>query len=131
MAGNMANDEAGILALAEKFTRAIEFCDIEAVTGCYAPDARIWHNFDNVEQTVEENLKVLRWMARVLPERRYEILRRIAVPGGYVQQHVLTGKRPNGEAFAMPACLVVEVRDGRIARLEEYLDSAQAAALSA
>jgi ketosteroid isomerase-like protein len=29
----------------------------------------------------------------------------------------------------MPACLVVQVKDGRIARLEEYLDVGQAAAL--
>lgn len=127
----MVEDEAGILALAERFTRAIELGDIEAVTACYAPEARIWHNFDNAEQTVEENLKVLRWMARALPERRYDILRRVAIPGGYVQQHVLTGRRPNGEAFAMPACLVVEVGDGRIRRLDEYLDPAQAAVLSA
>lgn len=127
----MVEDEAGILALAERFTRAIEQGDIEAVTACYAPEALIWHNFDNAEQTVEENLRVLRWMARVLPERRYDILRRVAIPGGYVQQHVLTGRQPNGAAFAMPACLVVEVRDGRIRRLDEYLDPAQAAALSA
>jgi ketosteroid isomerase-like protein len=43
-----------------------------------------------------------------------------------VQQHVLTGKRKTGEAFSMPACLVVQVKDGRISRLEEYLDPAQA-----
>ena len=30
----------------------------------------------------------------------------------------------------MPACLVVQVKDGRITRLEEYLDSAHAARLS-
>ena len=29
-----------------------------------------------------------------------------------------------GEAFRMPVCMNVTVRDGRIARLEEYLDSA-------
>jgi hypothetical protein len=30
----------------------------------------------------------------------------------------------------MPACIVVEVKDGRISRLDEYLDSGQAAALT-
>jgi ketosteroid isomerase-like protein len=29
-----------------------------------------------------------------------------------------------GEAFRMPLCMNVTVRDGRIARLEEYVDSA-------
>jgi ketosteroid isomerase-like protein len=28
-----------------------------------------------------------------------------------------------GDAFRLPACMNVTVRDGRIARLEEYLDS--------
>lgn len=123
--------EAEVLALAERFVVAIETVDIETLKSvCYAPDAEIWHNFDQVNQTVEQNLKVLGWMARVLPQRRYEILRRVVIPGGYLQQHVLRGKRPNGEDFAMPACLVVMVKDGRITRLEEYLDPAQAAVLA-
>ncbi len=127
----MTDTETGILALAERFVAAIETGDIATLkSACYAPDAEIWHNFDQVNQTVDENLKVLGWMARVLPQRRYDILRRVVIPGGYLQQHVLRGKRPNGEDFAMPACLVVMVRDGRITRLEEYLDPAQAAVLA-
>ncbi len=118
-----------VLALAGKFVAAIEAGDIEAVKGCYAPDAEIWHNFDNINQSVTDNLKVLGWMSGVLAERRYEILRRVEIPGGYLQQHVLHGKLKSGAPFAMPACLVVQVAGGRITRLEEYLDVAQAAAL--
>jgi ketosteroid isomerase-like protein len=120
---------SAVLALAERFVSAIEAGDIEAVRGCYAPDAAIWHNFDNVDQGVEDNLKVLGWMSGVLKERRYDILRRVEIPGGYLQQHVLRGKLRSGADFSMPACLVVQVKDGRIARLEEYLDVGQAAAL--
>jgi ketosteroid isomerase-like protein len=127
----MADTEQSILALAARFVTAIETADIDEIKRCYAEDARIWHNFDNVDQTVDENLRVLRWMVRVLSDRKYNVLRRVAFPGGYLQQHVLTGKRANGEAFAMPACLVVTVKDGRISRLEEYLDPAQASVLAA
>jgi uncharacterized protein len=91
----------------------------------YAPHARIWHNFDGKEQTVDENLKVLAWLGRNLTNRRYRILRRVAIPGGFLQQHVLEGETAGGP-FAMPACIVVLVDDGRITRLEEYLDSAHA-----
>lgn len=118
------------LAVAEKFFRAVESGDIEAVRAIYAADARIWHNFDRREQTVEENLRVLRWLARVLPGRRYNVRRRVAIPGGFMQQHVVEGETATGP-FSMPACIVCEVKDGRITRLEEYLDSAQAAALRA
>jgi ketosteroid isomerase-like protein len=110
--------------LADRFMRAIETGDIETVRACYAPDARIWHNNDGVEQTPEENLKVLNWVARHLSGRRYEIKSRHAFDGGYVQQHVLHGTLNNGKPFSMPACLVVTVTNGKIARLSEYLDSA-------
>jgi len=126
----MGTQEEEALALAERFVAAIERGDIEGVKACYAPDAKIWHNFDNVDQSVEDNLKVLGWMSGVLENRKYNILRRVAIPGGYLQQHVLTGRIvKSGADFSMPACLVVHVEDGRIKRLEEYLDVGQAAAL--
>lgn len=111
--------------LADRFMRAIETGDLEAIRGCYAPDARVWHNFDGLAQTVDENLKTLRWMDKRLGNRRYEIKSRHVFDGGYVQQHVLHGTLVGkGEAFSMPACLVVRVEEGRIARLDEYLDTA-------
>ena len=112
------------LELAERFFRAVERGDVDEIRAIYAPDARIWHNHDGKEQTVAENLKVLAWMSRNVPNRRYRIQRRVAIPGGFLQQHVLEGETANGP-FAMPACIVVEVKDGRITRLEEYLDSAR------
>lgn len=114
------------LAVAERFFTAIENGDIEAARAIYAPDAIIWHNFDRKEQTVEENLRILGWMSRNLTNKRYAVERRVAIPGGFLQQHVLHAETPGGR-FEMPACIVVLVNaDGRIGRLEEYLDSAQA-----
>ncbi|PKQ05032.1 MAG: ketosteroid isomerase [Alphaproteobacteria bacterium HGW-Alphaproteobacteria-11] len=124
----MADDA---LVVAERFFRAVETGDTEEVSRIYAPDARVWHNFSQAEQSVEENLKVLRWMARKLPGRRYDVLRRVVIPGGFMQQHVVRGALADGSNFAMPACVICLVEDGRISRLEEYLDPAQAAVLSA
>ncbi|HEX3920179.1 MAG TPA: nuclear transport factor 2 family protein [Caulobacteraceae bacterium] len=122
--------EADILALAERFMGAIETGDADAVRACYAPDAKIWHNNDGVEQTVDENLRVLRWMMRKLPTRHYRILRREALSDGFLQQHVLEATLPDGAAWAMPACVVIRMKHGLIVRLDEYLDSAHTAALS-
>ncbi len=108
---------------------AIERSDIAGAEACYAPDARIWHNFDGVEQTVGENMRSLGWMDKRLSARKYEIVSRHAFAGGFVQQHVLTGVLNNGEPFRMPACIVVQVTDGMIARLDEYLDTGQTKAL--
>jgi ketosteroid isomerase-like protein len=117
------------LDLAQRFFAAVEAGDIDQIRAIYAPDAVIWHNHDRKEQTVEENLKVLKWVARNLTKRRYLVQRRVAIPGGFLQQHVLQAETVGGP-FSMPACIVVEVKDGRISRLDEYLDSAQAAHLT-
>ena len=119
------------LALAERFMTAIETGDIDTVRTIYAPDARIWHNYDGIEQTADENLRVLKWMARVLPQRHYEDVRRHVTPDGWAQQHVLRGQLRDGSAFEMPAALFVTLTGDRISRLDEYLDPAQAAVLSA
>jgi ketosteroid isomerase-like protein len=119
-----------ILAFAERFMTAIQTADVEGARACYAPGARIWHNTDGVEQTVDQHLKVLAWFGRKLPERHYRLLRREALPDGFLQQHVLEATLPGGTAFAMPACVVVRMADGVITRLDEYLDSAAAESLS-
>ena len=122
--------ETEILALAERFMGAIQAGDAETVRACYSPDARIWHNNDNIEQTVDQNMKVLNWIARKLPQRHYRVLSREALKDGFMQQHVLEATLPDGTAWAMPACVVVRMKDGAITRLDEYLDSAHSAALS-
>jgi len=113
------------LKLAERFMAALEACDVDAVRELYAPDARIWHNFDQALQPVEENIKSLEWMHRKLTDLEYDIVRREPIPGGWYQQHVLRGTLPSGEPFAMPACAVIKVEGGRIVSLDEYLDTAQ------
>ena len=116
---------------AQRFIGAIQSGDIETVRACYAPDAKIWHNNDGLEQTVDQNIRVLKWFVRTLPDRRYRVLRVEPLSDGYLQQHVLEATLPDGTAWAMDACVVVRMKDGLITRLDEYLDSAKADALSA
>ncbi len=117
------------LELCDLFFAAISRGDIDAVRAIYAPDAVIWHNDEKAEQTPDRNLKVLGWVTRNIKDMRYEEVRRHATPTGFVEQHVLRGVAPNGAPLEIPACIVCEVREGRITRLDEYLDSAQTAAL--
>jgi ketosteroid isomerase-like protein len=122
-----------VASLATRFVAAIAAGDLDGIRAIYAPDARIWHNFDGLDypgQTVEENLKTLGWMRRVLKDIRYEVKRLEPTTSGFVQQHVLHGVTTLGERVAMPACIVCVVHGGHITRLEEYLDPAQAAPLT-
>ncbi|ANZ23740.1 ketosteroid isomerase [Rhodococcus sp. WB1] len=113
-----------MLDLADRFFAAVRAGDVDTLTNLYAPDARIWHNDDGREQTVEENLRVLRWLTRTLEDFRYEDVRRDAVPDGFVQQHVVRGALPGHGPLEVPAALFVRVVDGRITRIDEYVDSA-------
>jgi uncharacterized protein len=100
------------LQVAERFFSAIERGDIEAVKAIYAPDARIWHSHDLTEQSVEENLRVLSWMSRSLPNRRYQVHRRVAIPGGFLQQHTLEATTQGGPFSMPPASLWRSVTAG-------------------
>src|SRR5208282_2191022 len=118
------------LDVADRLFKAIEQGDVNAIRGIYAPHTKIWHNFDNVAQSVDENLAVLKWVVDHIGEIAYTEIRRQPTPTGFVQQHVLSGKlKSNGKQIAIPACIVCTVENGRITRLDEYLDSAQTAAL--
>jgi ketosteroid isomerase-like protein len=122
-------DETQILEFAERFVGAIQAGDVDAVRACYAPDAKLWHNTDDIEQTVDQNMAVLDWFIKTLPDRYYRVLYRAALKDGFVQQHILEATLPDGTKWKMFACVIVRIENGVIVRLDEYLDSAQGKAL--
>jgi ketosteroid isomerase-like protein len=123
--------EQDFLTFAEHFLGAVQSGNIAALRACYAPGAKIWHNTDNVEQTVDENIKILEWYMRTLPDRHYRVLRREPLKDGFLQQHVLEATLPDGSKWKMSACVVVRMENGLITRLDEYLDSGEGKPLKA
>lgn len=111
------------LDVADRLFEAITSGDVEAIKAIYSPDAIIWHNFDGIEQTPEENVRTLAWAIEHLGTMRYTAVRRATTDRGFVQQHVLQVTNRAGVEVEVPACLFVEVEDGRITRLDEYIDS--------
>ena len=117
--------------LVVRFFAALEDGDIAALREIYAPDAVIWHNDDLIEQPVDENLKVLQGLHRAVSGLHYEIIRRVPAPDGVLQQHVLRGRLRSGAEVELHAAMYLQVRDGHITRIEEYLDSGKRAAIKA
>ena len=122
---------ADALEVADRFFAAIEAGDIAAVRDIYAPDAEIWHNTDGLVQSPDDNARTLGWIAANLRDVTYTKVKRSATDDGFVQQHVLVATNRAGARIEVPACIVTTVRDGRITRLDEYLDSASVAAIMA
>lgn len=116
-------------AIADGLIAAIESGDVDGVRALYDDNIVIWHNFDDVEQTRDDNLRVLEWMTRTVSNLGYHDIQRRHFEGGYVQQHVLRGETKSGARLEVPCCLVVRVAGGRITRIDEYLDTAQLHAL--
>ena len=118
------SDEA-MRALAKRFFDCVEAGDVDGLVACYAPDAKIWHNTDGLEQAPAENERTLKGMVERIVDRLYDERRLNVFPGGFVHQHVLRGTRKHdGVRVALPACVICQVKDGKITRLDEYFDSA-------
>ena len=118
-----------VFAVGERFFSAIEAADMEAVRNVYHPDVTVWHNVDGLEnrkrgQRREDNVALLTVLTNKIKDWKYDIWFREATESGMVQQHTLRGRLPNGEALAIPVCIVLQIQDGCIMRLDEYIDSA-------
>jgi ketosteroid isomerase-like protein len=122
----MTEDE--MRAFAMRFFDAIEQGDIATMQASFTPDAAIWHNTDEAIVTPEQTAQTLSGMVARIEDRCYADRRINVFPGGFVQQHTLTGRRTHdGFAVRLPCAIVCQVSQGKITRLDEYFDSAHVA----
>lgn len=113
----------------DRFFSAIEAGDIDALKSIYHPNVVVWHNTDGLKhketgQSREDNLALLRVLTNLISHWKYDIWYREATESGVVQQHTLRGRLPSGEDLAIPVCIVFQIVDDLIVRLDEYIDSA-------
>jgi ketosteroid isomerase-like protein len=116
--------------VADRLFGAIERGDYEAVAEMWADDVLVWHSGDPKDNQRVRALKVIRWFMDVTVTRSYEILDRQFFDGGFVQQHILRGGRPDDVSIEMRVCIVIKVgADGLITRIDEYFDPSDTAPL--
>ena len=121
-------EQDDIRAMAQRFFDAIEAGDIETMRESFTPDAEIWHNTDELIVTRDDTAQTLTGMVARIKDRKYADRRLTTFPGGFVQQHVLTGKRVHDDGeVRLPCAIVCKVENGKITRLDEYFDSAHVA----
>jgi hypothetical protein len=120
------------LAIAASYAAASRAGDVEAIAALSEPDAKIWHNYDNVEIDLAKSARTVKWLFRTMPDVGWEDVALQATPNGYVWQAVITGTAPNGTALRVQTCMVVTVSPGgKVSRIAEYIDPAGMAPLSA
>ena len=111
--------------VAHRFLDALNAGDVDAARACYHPDAEVWHDFDGVTQTVDENMYLMAAMGKRSSRREYVIRRLEPIEGGYLQQHTLEITTLAGQDLVAEAVALVRVGDdGLIHRLDEWINPA-------
>jgi hypothetical protein len=115
--------EGEVRDLCNLFFDAYENRRVDILAEIYAPDIVIWHNVFGRDTTGEENLSKL--PASYLGQRRrtYNDRRINVFEDGFVIQYQLNGVQHSGHKGALWICIVGRCRDGKLTRIDEYLDS--------
>ena len=113
--------DAAAGAVIERAFTALAAGDLEAARACFT---LVWHGFDGVARDVDETMKDWTGLVAAFEERFITDIRRQPTPDGFVQQHLFVMRPNGGQRRAWPVCIVVKIADGRIARLDEYIDRA-------
>lgn len=111
-----------VLDLAAKFTDCTQAGDVAGAKACMHDDAKVWHSFDQKSQSLDEVMATLEVFKTKCKSYRYEIHRRDAVEGGYVQRHTLHLTSHNGKTYSTEVLALVMVTDGKISFVEEFID---------
>lgn len=119
--------ETEIREVCEAFFDAYENKRVDVLDRLYADDCIVWHNVFGRDTTRDENLEAMRG-DKGQRRRTYNDRTVNAFHDGFVIQYSLNGVQHNGHRGALWICIVGKVRDGKITRIDEYMDSGKFAA---
>jgi hypothetical protein len=116
--------------LIEGFDRGITG-EPDAMVATYAPGAIVWHNYDRKEVDAIENMAAVGMLTHIVRDMSMDHLRVEEFPGGFVYQFALKGTViANGNPFEMHNVIIASVTDGKITRIDEYVDPTVGAQLA-
>lgn len=108
--------------IADRLFKAFVDHDADTLRELCAPEARFWSSARGVESDLEEMISSLGGMRAMIGDHRYEEVRRMIAPDGFVEQHVVRSTLPSGKPLELEVCVVVRVdEDDRVVRLDEYI----------
>jgi hypothetical protein len=112
------------LAVATRLTGAIATGNADVLASLYAPNAFIWHNTDRIEMSLGEVVDLLRAL-KTVADCAVDVSSTLVTDHGFVQTQKNTYTFRDGRTTSFDAALLATLDgDGRIIRLDEYLDSA-------
>lgn len=106
-------------ALVEAFASG----DPAVLSARMAPGAVLWHNTDKVEGDAAEGFGGIVGLYQLVDGLHVEVVQHEALPAGELARFVVRGTvRATGAPLAAHNCVVLTIEDGRVTRLDEYVD---------
>jgi limonene-1,2-epoxide hydrolase len=118
-------DQGDILELAKQFSDAAKAADVDIADKLLDPDFRFWANYTKQTMGKKEMLDYIGTFFPTLRSVEYKDVRITPSANGYVLQQVSDTVLGDGTKISdLDVCMVVQVRAGRLLRIDEYLDAA-------
>ena len=115
--------DAELRDLCHRYFDAVERRDVATVAELYAPDFVFWINLTGAESSREDNLKALADGYALHRRRTYDDRTIHTFATGFVVQYSVNVVAHDGRRTSLWACVVARCHQGRITRIDEYLDS--------
>ena len=121
-------DDCEIRELCHRFFDAYQDGRPDVLAQLYSDDCIVWHNVHGQETSGQDN--VAKYWSSYTGQRRRTYNDRIinTFGDGFVIQYTLNGVMKTGHQGALWLCIVGQVKDGKITRIDEYMDSSKFAA---
>lgn len=120
-----STDPALIRDMAGRLVRGFTEPDLALLENLFTDDFEIWYNFSNARLTRAEALPFFRSYFPTI-SLRYDDIVCTPTTTGWVQQHLVQTDGADGFRIRdMPVCMVITIAGDRIARIDEYMDTAQ------
>jgi limonene-1,2-epoxide hydrolase len=120
--------QSEIRELCNRFFDAYQDQRVDGLAEIYSEACIVWHNVFGRETAGSENLAALPESYTKQRRRTYDDRTIDTFEGGFVIRYTLHGVQHDGHRGALWVCIVGLCRDGRITRIDEYLDSSKFAA---
>jgi ketosteroid isomerase-like protein len=122
---------AGVPPAVRAINDALESGSLDGAVAMLAPGAVLWHNDDKVEMDAAEGIARVAGLHELVDDVQLEVVQLEPVSTGWFQRIVLRGKvRASGHKLAAHNCAVIGLSDdGRITRIDEYVDPTMLAQL--
>jgi len=114
-----------IRELCETFFDAYQDRRLDILDRVLADDCIIWHNVFGRDTTKADNLAGFADSYRGQRRRTYDDRIVDTFHDGFVIRYQLRGVQSSGHTGSLWICIVGRVRDGRITRIDEYMDSSK------